>query len=138
VATFSLDIEAVQFQEFQMTYPVAFLSDEPTTIREQMGNIWRGWRASSSSRRWQTRGDSWQAGKQDVVALALMAPSLVAEIAPLILLWDSHLPVWQMSVVMAGSWAFTWRLTEAIAHALCLATPSRPLTTTPMETERNF
>jgi hypothetical protein len=46
--------------------------------------------------------------------LALLAPSLVAEVVPLVLFWHSHLPVWQMSGIMAVSFAFTWWLTWTV------------------------
>jgi hypothetical protein len=59
-----------------------------------------------------------QAVNKASVELAPLAPSLAAEMAPLFLLWHSHLPVWQMWAIMAASWAFTWRLTWTLALAM--------------------
>jgi hypothetical protein len=42
---------------------------------------------------------------------ALTLPSLVAEVTPLVLFWNRHLPVWQMSSMMFGAWALVWWLT---------------------------
>ena len=68
-----------------------------------------------------SRGSRWfqfrrRAGWRDQTLLAaFIAPSLVAEIAPLIYFWDAHLPVWQISVMMASSWAVGWWATWIIA-----------------------
>jgi hypothetical protein len=43
--------------------------------------------------------------RDGVSGLALLVPSLIAEVAPLVLFWHSHLPVWQMSGVIAATWA---------------------------------
>jgi hypothetical protein len=43
-----------------------------------------GARCRRSPRRWHNLGESWQAGKKDVAALALMIPSIAAEITPLL------------------------------------------------------
>jgi hypothetical protein len=39
---------------------------------------------------------------------ALTLPSLVAEVTPLALFWNCHLPVWKMSSMMFGAWALVW------------------------------
>jgi hypothetical protein len=49
---------------------------------------------------------------------AFMLPSLIAEIAPLVLFWNAHLPVWQMSAMMGAAWATTWWLSCIIAGPL--------------------
>jgi hypothetical protein len=49
---------------------------------------------------------------------AFMAPSLAAEIAPLVLFWNDHLPIWQMPVMMIGAWAMAWWVTWIIAVPL--------------------
>jgi hypothetical protein len=68
-----------------------------------------------------SRGSSWfqfrrrASWRDQTFFAAFIAPSLVAEIAPLIYFWDAHLPVWQISVVMAASWAVGWWATWIIA-----------------------
>jgi hypothetical protein len=54
----------------------------------------------------------------EVAELALLAPSLIAEIAPLALFWHSHLPVWEMSGLMAASFAFMWWMTWMLIVAV--------------------
>jgi hypothetical protein len=67
------------------------------------------------------RGRSWlqfrrRGSRRDQALCAtFIAPSLVAEIAPLIYFWDAHLPVWQISVMMAVSWVVGWWATCIIA-----------------------
>jgi hypothetical protein len=55
---------------------------------------------------------------------AFITPSLLAEIAPLFLFWNDHLPVWQMSVMMAAAWAVGWWATWIIA--MPLSPPRQP------------
>jgi hypothetical protein len=94
-----------------MTYPTAYLSDELAPLSERIGNIWR----TSVRRRKASWSVSFKAEVSDEIAqLALLAPSLIAEIAPLVLFWHSHLPVWQMSGIMTASFAFTWWLTWTV------------------------
>jgi hypothetical protein len=47
----------------------------------------------------------------EFLGAALTLPSLVAEVTPLVLFWNGHLPVWQMSSMMFGAWALVWWLT---------------------------
>jgi hypothetical protein len=49
---------------------------------------------------------------------AIMTPSLIAEMTPPVLFWNDHLSVWQMSAIMAASWAVAWWLTCAFVLAL--------------------
>jgi hypothetical protein len=96
-----------------MAYPAAYLSDEPAAFGEQIGNLWRSWQVER--RRKPFCSISFKAEVTDEVAqLALFAPSLIAEVAPLVLFSHSHLPVWQMSGIMAASFAFTWWLTWTV------------------------
>lgn len=72
-----------------------------------------------------------QAVNKASVELALLTPSVAAEVAPLFLLWHFHLPVRQMSAIMVASWAFTWWLTWTLypgdeGHGEC------PLNTNPI------
>jgi hypothetical protein len=96
-----------------MTYPAAYRSDEPTPFEEQIGNPWRSW--TPARRRKPFLSVSFKMEVTDEAAqLALLAPSLIAEVAPLVLFWHSHLPVWQMSGLMAASFAFTWWMTWTV------------------------
>jgi hypothetical protein len=96
-----------------MTYPTAYLSDEFAPFLEQIGNFWRNWTPTRRRKPWWSV--TFKAEVSDQVAqLALLAPSLIAEVAPLILFWHSHLPVWQMSGIMAAFFAFTWWLTWTV------------------------
>jgi hypothetical protein len=112
--------------EFQMTYPAAYFSDERVTIEEQIENFWGRWHPSSKLRRFTHTDEKRRLSKSDLAIMAILIPSLVAEVAPLFFLWDSHLPVWQMSGLMALSWAFTWWLTGIVAFAVDLAAQSTP------------
>jgi hypothetical protein len=89
-----------------MTYPAAYFSDEPVAILEQMKNLWRRWQPSSKLWRFTHTDEKRRRCRTDLTTMAVLIPSLVAEVAPLFFLRDSHLPVWQMSGLMALSWAF--------------------------------
>jgi hypothetical protein len=96
-----------------MAYPTAYLSDELAPVSEQIGNVWL--RLTQALRRkplWSVRFKT--EVSDEAAQLALLAPSLIAEVAPLVLFWRSHLPVWQMSAIMAASFAFTWWLTWTV------------------------
>jgi hypothetical protein len=112
--------------EFQMTYLAAYFSDEPVAIREQMENFWRRWQPSSRPWRFTHADEKHHLCQTDLTTKAILIPSLAAEVAPLFLLWDSHLPVWQMSGLMALSWAFTWWLTGIAVFAVDFAAQSTP------------
>ena len=60
---------------------------------------------------WRTKA-SW---RDLLLFAAFIAPSLFAEIAPLVLLWNAHLPIWQVPVMMAAAWAASWWVTCVIA-----------------------
>jgi hypothetical protein len=60
----------------------------------------------------------------ELLGAAFTLPSLVAEVTPLVLFWNDHLPVWQMSSMMFGAWALVWWLTW-ISH--CVAVEAQPL-----------
>ena len=64
----------------------------------------------------------------EFLGAALMLPSLVAEVTPLMLFWKGHLPVWQMSSMMFGVWALVWWLTWVLAVPLRKRSRSAPLT----------
>jgi hypothetical protein len=97
-----------------MTYPAAYFSDEPAAFSGQIWSLWHGLRPLRGRKPlWSVR---FKAEVSDEVAqLALLGPSLIAEVAPLVLFWHSHLPVWQMSGIMAASFALTWWLTWTVA-----------------------
>jgi hypothetical protein len=96
-----------------MTYPTAYLPDELAPFSEQISNMWRSWTSVRRRKAWWSV--SFKAELSDEVAqMALLAPSLIAEVAPLVLFWHSHLPVWEMSGIMAAAFAFTWWLTWAV------------------------
>jgi len=61
------------------------------------------------------RGSSW---RDRAIFVAFIAPGLFAEVAPLILFWNVHLPISQMSVMMVGAWGVAWWLTWIIALPL--------------------
>jgi hypothetical protein len=109
-----------------MTYPAAYFSDEPVAIKEQIENCWRRWQPSSKLWRFTHIGEKRRLCQTDLTTMAILIPSLVAEVAPLFCLWDSHLPVWQISGLMALSWAFTWWLTGIAAFAVDFAAQSTP------------
>jgi hypothetical protein len=107
------------FKELQMTYSAAYFADEPATIRQQIGGLSRNWLVS---RRLQVCVN--RQVVNEAFELAILAPSLIAETAPLWLFWHSHLLVWQMLAIMAASWVFTWWLTWAVisvakSHRYC-------------------
>jgi hypothetical protein len=89
-----------------MTYSAAYFADKPATIRQQIGGLSWNW---IMSRLLQVRVN--RQVVSEAFELAILAPSLLAEAAPLWLFWHSHLLVWQMSAIMAASWVFTWWLT---------------------------
>jgi hypothetical protein len=100
-----------------MTYPAAYLLDEPADFAEQIGNLWRGW--TPARKRKPFWSISFKAEVLNEAAeLALLAPSLIAEVAPLALFWHSHLPVWQMSLMMFGAWAVVWWGTQIVVRLL--------------------
>jgi hypothetical protein len=68
-----------------------------------------GWFPAIEGRR------NWRA---EFLGAALTLPSLVAEVTPLVLFWNGHLPVWQMSSMMFGAWALIWWLTWSLAVPL--------------------
>lgn len=70
--------------------------------------IKKRWRSRFQIRRQVTTRDR-------MIFAAFMAPSIVAEVTPLVLFWDAHLPIWQMSVMMAVAWACGWWATWIIA-----------------------
>jgi hypothetical protein len=104
-------------EEFQMTYPAACLSDDPVTIQEQMADMWRSWRAPRKPRPFWSISIKSQL-TNEASELALLSPSLIAEAAPLGVFWHSHLPVWQMSGILAAFFAFTWWLTWTIVSVI--------------------
>jgi hypothetical protein len=100
-----------------MKYSAAYLSGEPAPLGEQIANIWREWTPAHK------RKPFWPPAikaevKNEVAGLALLAPSLIAEVAPITLFWHSHLPVWEMLGLMAGSFAFTWWMTWMLVGAI--------------------
>jgi hypothetical protein len=97
------------FKELQMTYSAAYFADEPATIRQQIAGLSWNW---ILSRLLQVRVN--RQVVSEAFELAILAPSLIAEAAPLWLFWHSHLLVWQMSAIMAASWVFTWWLTWTV------------------------
>jgi hypothetical protein len=100
-----------------MAYPTAYLSDELAPFSEQIGNIWRSLTPARRRKPWWSVSFKAEVSGE-VAQLALLAPSLIAEVAPLVLFWHSHLAVWQMSGIMAASFAFTWWLTWAVVAAI--------------------
>jgi hypothetical protein len=96
-----------------MTYPAAYLSGEPAPFEEQIGNLWRSWTPARRRKPFLSVGFKTEV-TDEAAQLALLAPSLIAEVAPLVLFWHSHLPVWQMSGIMAASFAFTWWMTWTV------------------------
>jgi hypothetical protein len=92
-----------------MTYSAAYFADEPATIRQQIGGLSWNW---IMSRLLQVRVN--RQVVSEAFELAILAPSPIAEAAPLWLFWHSHLLVWQMSAIMAASWVFTWWLTWTV------------------------
>ena len=106
-----------------MTYSAAYFADEPATIRQQIGGLSWNW---IMSRLLQVRVN--RQVVSEAFELAILAPSLIAEAAPLWLFWHSHLLVWQMLALMAASWVFTWWLTWiviSIARSRRYCTPIR-------------
>jgi hypothetical protein len=77
-----------------------------------LGVAERGWWETGPRRR---RGTGW---RDRAIFAAFMAPSLIAEVAPLVLFWNDHLPIWEMSVMMAAAWAVGWWATWIIAMPL--------------------
>ena len=53
---------------------------------------------------------SWSAtvSRRQAVIIGILFLSLVGEVLPLVLFWDSHLPVWQMSLMMFAAWVAAW------------------------------
>jgi hypothetical protein len=54
----------------------------------------------------------------ELLGAAFVLPSLIAEVMPLVLFWNDHLPVWQMSAMMFGAWASAWWLMWITAMAV--------------------
>jgi hypothetical protein len=99
-----------------MTCSAAYVSGK--SIGEQIANSMPRWHARRRIGGFPSDGEIRQPAKQARVTLAVLAPSLAAEIAPLLMLWRSHLPVWQMSAIMAASWVFAWWLTWTFVLAM--------------------
>jgi hypothetical protein len=113
----STKIWAGTLEEFHMMCSAANLLDEPAAFGEQIGTLWRRWRVELGRKLFCCI--SVKADVLDQVGqLALLAPSLIAEIAPLVLFWKSHLPVWLMSGFMAASFAIMWWLTWTVVAVL--------------------
>ena len=66
-----------------MTYPAAYLLDGPADIWGQMGNLWRGWTPAKRKPFWSINFK--EEVLNEVAELVLLAPSLIAEVAPLAL-----------------------------------------------------
>ena len=77
-----------------MTYSAAYFADKPATIRQQIGGLSWNW---IMSRLLQVRVN--RQVVSEAFEVAILAPSLIAEAAPLWLFWHSHLLVWQMSAI---------------------------------------
>jgi hypothetical protein len=60
---------------------------------------------------------------REALSLVVLLPSLIAEMTPLVLYWNAHIPVWQMSLMMFGAWAVVWWGTRIIAMAVWKAVP---------------
>lgn len=91
---------------------------EPIPILEQIVNAMQQWR--ERGRATASRVDSAQSRTNSAapVSLMLFTPSFLAEAAPLFLLRHAHIPVWEMSALMAGAWAGTSWLTWIISNAI--------------------
>jgi hypothetical protein len=112
-----LQILAGASEEFQMTYPAAYLLDELAEFDEQIGNLWRSLTPARKRKPFWSIHFKAEVSKE-VAELALIAPSLIAEMTPLVLCWNAHIPVWQMSVIMAAAWAVVWWGTHIVASPL--------------------
>jgi hypothetical protein len=69
-----------------MTYPAAYLSDDPVTVQEQMADMWRSWRTPNKPRPFWSISIKSQL-TNEASELALLSPSLFAEAAPLGVFW---------------------------------------------------
>lgn len=55
---------------------------------------------------------------REALSIGILLLSLVSEVMPLVLFWNNHLPVWQMSLIMFGAWVAAWWMMWIIAMAL--------------------
>jgi len=100
-----------------MTYPAAYLLDESAQFGEQIGHFRRSWMPARNRKPSLSISFKAEASKE-AAELALIAPSLIAEMTPLVLFWNDHLPVWEMSGIMAASFAFMWWMTWMLVVAI--------------------
>jgi hypothetical protein len=77
------------------------------------------------SPRWNKRRKSTSLGPQfatrlvrEALSFAVLLPSHIAEMTPLVLYWNDHIPVWQMSLMMFGAWAVVWWGTQIVVSLL--------------------
>jgi hypothetical protein len=95
-----------------------YFTDEQTLFADiwnKTRNRLLRWHARSLVGRRQPR---MQRVREVAAHFAIMVPSLIAEMTPPVLFGNDHLSVWQMSAIMAASWAFTWWLTWTFVLAL--------------------
>jgi hypothetical protein len=81
-----------------------FTADTVSPSKRTNGARWRWFQPNR-------RGKASINGRDRLLWAALLLPSLLAEIAPLIVFWNDHLPIWEMPVMMAAIWAATWWVT---------------------------
>jgi hypothetical protein len=95
-----------------MASVTGYVTAEGVPADEYLRAAERGWWDTRPRRRSKA---SW---RDRALFAAFIAPSLIAEIAPLVLFWNDHLPIWQMSMMMAAAWAVGWWVTWIIAMSL--------------------
>jgi hypothetical protein len=93
-----------------MTLMTGYFIAEDVSSNEYLKSRWRS--------RVQIRRQARLTRRDRALFAAFMAPSLVAEVAPLVLFWNDHIPIWQMPVMMAAAWAVGWWVTWIIAMPL--------------------
>jgi hypothetical protein len=92
--------------------PIMTASTAYFTCEREMLNLCWNKRRKSTSSRFATR---WL---REALSFAVLLPSLIAETTPLLLYWNAHLPVWQMSLMMFGAWTAAWWGTQILANLL--------------------
>jgi hypothetical protein len=107
-----------------MANPAASILDGPMAFQEQIGSLWRDLRPRNKAALFRFRPVGYKAELvNELAGLALLAPSLIAEVTPLAMFWHSHFSVWQLSEMMLGAWAVVWWATWLITLPLL---PIRP------------
>jgi hypothetical protein len=71
--------------------------------KERIGNYPRRWHRPDWNWRSLAGDETRRAVIRGFIALIILAPSLIAEIAPLFVFWHAQLPLWQLVSMMAAA-----------------------------------